>query len=97
MVRYSFPVGLFHSLLHAGFHRRFRRGMPRPGSTVALLDAEFVAQFAHLLNDARPNLAHFFGSERALGRPHRQPEGDALLAFLERRAGVLAHELNRFQ
>ena len=54
--------------------------MPHPGS-----HAEFVAQAAHPLDDARADLAHFFGRKRALGRAHRQPEGDALLAFLERR------------
>ena len=35
MVRYSFPVGLFHSLLHAGFHRRFRSAMADPAPWAA--------------------------------------------------------------
>src|ERR1039458_7346621 len=61
------------------------------------LHPELVAPRAHAFDDAGADLAGFLGGERALGRSHREPERDALLSLFERRAGILAHELDRFQ
>ena len=48
MVGYTFHVGLFHSLLFAGFNRRFRRGRDtRRRVRPALPDARLIHRIIH--------------------------------------------------
>ncbi len=59
-----------------------RPGPPAGCGPGARSHAQFVAQAAHALDDARADLAGLLGRKRALGRAHRQPERNALPALL---------------
>ena len=89
MVRYSFPVGLFHSLLHAGFYRRFRRGMPRPYKRRARpgCPAVFVVGAGH----ARPKALseRLRGFLNLAGADARRAGADAAVGALHQRVNRL--------